>query len=314
MQFGKEFLRHAGDFPQDRQGTPWGKENIAIEFLGGPYVFSGLNPAQRKVIGRRFSDLLCTAPADCPPPVHTRIYKLPETCFKTIDTRDWEYRLDFDYRRKELRIAGLRFVAHIQLEPRLEAWMWTPDDKNLVANSAFENIFRVIVAYRLLARGGMVLHSAALARDDKAWLFIGRSGAGKSTIAKLGENAGMNILSDDMNAIVLEHGRYLTEQLPFAGEHGQTALTKGRFSVQAVYYLQKSQRNGLEETAAAQRLAQLMVCSPFVNSDPYRYAVLAQNLAALRNKVGGGNLEFRLEGGFQECLGAPKVTILDKTE
>ncbi len=302
MQFAEEFLHRAGGFTHGRQGMPWGEKGITIDFLGGPYVFDGLNQAQVNVIKRRFSDLIYTAPNGESPVIHTHIYKLPETYFKIIDTRGWEYQLDFDYQQKYLRIAGLRFLAHIQLEPHIEAWMWTPDDNELVANSAFENIFRIIVAYRLLALGGMVLHSAGLAQNNMAWLFIGRSGAGKSTISKLGESADLTILSDDMNAIVLQDDHYLTEQLPFAGEHGQTALTKGKFSVQAVYYLQKSEQNRLRETPAAKRLAELMVCSPFVNSDPYRYAVLARNLAALRKKIGGGNLEFRLDGGFQKLL------------
>lgn len=302
MNFAEKFLRQADSFPHRRQGTPWGEERIAIGFLGGPYVFDGLNQVQAKTISRRFSGLVCAVPAENSPAIHTHICKLPEIHFKTIDTRDWEYRLDFDYQQQHLRIAGLRFAAHVQLEPRIEAWMWTPDDEKLIANSAFENIFRVIVAYRLLAQGGMVLHSAGLAQDKKAWLFIGRSGAGKSTISRLGESTGLSILSDDMNAIVLQDEQYLTEQLPFAGEHGQTALTKGKFSVQAVYYLQKSEQNRLKETPAAKRLAELMVCGPFVNSDPYRYAVLARNLAALRKKIGGGNLEFRLDGGFQKLL------------
>lgn len=302
MRFANEFLHDAASFPRDRSGKPWGQQRVGIDFLSGPYVFDGLNQAQASVISRRFPELICNAPDRGAQATHTHLFKLPEAHFKTIDTRNWEYHIDFDYQDNHIRIAGLRFIAYIQLEPHIEAWMWTVDDVQLVANSAFENVFRVIVAYRLLAQGGMILHSAGLAQNDKAWLFMGRSDAGKSTIAKLGENAGLTILSDDMNAIILRDGRYLTEQLPFAGEHGQTALTKGKFPVQAVYYLQKSQHNALEETPTAQRLAELMVCSPFINVDPYRYAALAQNLAALREQIGGGRLKFRRDGGFQQLL------------
>jgi hypothetical protein len=302
MQFAEAFLHNTSSYPLDQNGTPWGRHGIAIDFLGGPYVFDGLNPVQIGVVSQRFAELVRDTAEISTQAIHTHIFKLPETCFKTIDTRNWEYYLDFDYRKDHLRIAGLRFVAYIQLNPHIEAWMWTPDDEHLVSNSAFENIFRVIVAYRLLARGGMVLHSAGLAQDNGAWLLIGRSGAGKSTISRLGEKAGMTILSDDMNAIVLQDDSYVTEQLPFAGEHGQTALTRGKFPVQAIHYLQKSSTNELENTPASKRLAELMVCSPFINTDPYRYADLAQNLAALREKVSGGHLKFRLDGGFQQLL------------
>jgi len=302
VQFAEEFLHDTNSFPDDLDGAAWGQETLAIDFLGGPYRFHGLNTAQTTAINRRFTELVCTTPDKDTPAIDTRIYRLPESLFKSIDTRDWEYRLDFDYQASYLRIAGMRFMAHVQLEPRIRAWMWTCDDEHLINNSAFENLFRIIVAYRLLAQGGMVLHSAGLAQDDKAWLFIGRSGAGKSTISRLGEKAGLTILSDDMNAIVLRNGVYMTEQLPFAGEHGQTALTKGKFPVQAVYYLQKSSQNRLEETPAAKRLAELMVCSPFINTDPYRYADLARNLSVLRNRISGGKLEFHLNGGFEKLL------------
>ncbi|WP_456408251.1 hypothetical protein [Thiolapillus sp.] len=302
MSFASEFLYDTDALPHDRSGTPWGRKSIGIDFLGGPYIFDGLNEIQTTVISRRFPELVSDTLDHGTAAIRTHIFKFPETAFRSIDTRDWEYHLDFDYQEDHLRIAGLRFMAYIQLEPHIEAWMWTPDDERLVSNSAFENIFRVIVSYKLLARGGMILHSAGLAQDGKAWLFIGRSGAGKSTIAKLGEEAGMTILSDDMNAVIPHDGTYLTEQLPFAGEHGQTALTKGKFSVQAIHYLQKSALNQLEETPAANRLAELMVCSPFINTDPHRYAVLARNLAALRDKIGGGHLNFRLDGGFQQLL------------
>ncbi len=302
MRFAEAFLHETGSFPRDRSGTTWGQQHIAIDFLGGPYVFEGLNPAQTDVVAQRFAKLVRDAAALSTQAIHTHIFKLPESCFKTIDTRNWEYHLDFDYQEDHIRIAGLRFLAIIQLKPHIEAWMWTPDDEQLVSNSGFENIFRVIVAYRLLAQGGMLLHSAGLTDNEKAWLFIGRSGAGKSTISKLGERAGLTILSDDMNAIVFQDGTYVTEQLPFAGEHGQTALTRGKFPVQAIHYLQKSSTNALEDTPAAKRLAELMVCSPFTNTDPYRYADLAQNLATLRENVSGGHLKFRLDGGFQQLL------------
>jgi hypothetical protein len=303
VQFAEEFLKNVHSFPKELNGTPWGNRAITIDFLSGPYVFNGLNRKQSQVISERFFELTSTdSPALSSPAIHTHIYKLPEKIFRSIDTSGWEYRMDFDYQEKYIRIAGMRFMAYIQLEPALEAWMWTADDSRLISNSAFENIFRVIVAYKLLSEGGMVLHSAGLAQDNNAWLFIGRSGAGKSTISKLGEDSGMTILSDDMNAVILKDGAYHTEQLPFAGEHGQTAVTKGIFSVQGVYYLQKSAHNEIIKTTSAKRLAELLVCSPFINTDPYRYAALATNLALLRDNIKGGNLNFSLAGGFQPLL------------
>jgi hypothetical protein len=88
------------------------------------------------------------------------------------------------------------------------------------------------LASRMLARAGrVVLHACALARDGEALVFMGHSGAGKSTMAALGEGAGARVLSDDRTILAPSasgieawgtpwHGSYtrgLSESAPVAG-------------------------------------------------------------------------------------------------
>jgi hypothetical protein len=51
-------------------------------------------------------------------------------------------------------------------------------------------------------QGGLSLHSAAVARGDDGFLFLGRSKAGKSTIAELSASIGLSALGDDLNFII----------------------------------------------------------------------------------------------------------------
>jgi hypothetical protein len=53
----------------------------------------------------------------------------------------------------------------------------------------------------LLQRGGMVLHGSAVALDGRAYVFCGRSGIGKSTLAAALCRAGCRFLNDDVCAV-----------------------------------------------------------------------------------------------------------------
>lgn len=51
-------------------------------------------------------------------------------------------------------------------------------------------------------RGGLCLHSCAAARGDDGFVFLGTSGAGKSTTARMSLAAGMTVLGDDLNFVI----------------------------------------------------------------------------------------------------------------
>lgn len=301
MSFAEEFLFNPADFPASSKGEPCGEERLCLDFLGGPYVFEGLSQAQADAVMKRFPGLISQEQPGAAS-ITTQVMKTTAEYFRPVDLAGWEAHFDFDYGEHLIRIAGLRCMALIELKPQLRAWLWTPDEADLVGLGVFENLFRVLLAYRLLDDGGVLLHSAGLHDSERAWLFIGRSGAGKSTISGLGRDAGLHILSDDMNAVFPEDGSYLCEQLPFAGTFGQTSWSGGRYPVTGIHVLQQDQQNHLKPLSPAKRLAMLMVCSPFINSDPFRQQQLVDNLIHLTANSQGGTLSFKLQGGFEQHL------------
>ncbi|WP_157942201.1 hypothetical protein [Salinibacter altiplanensis] len=71
---------------------------------------------------------------------------------------------------------------------------------------AEEKVLRLFVlgiAYGALLhqRGNLVLHSSAISTSDRACLFMGEKGAGKSTTASIFVRSGYSLLSDDLVAI-----------------------------------------------------------------------------------------------------------------
>ena len=105
--------------------------------------------------------------------------------------------------KKNVRIAGKNFLTELTLQEdiRAEIWLSEADEEFMFV---FENMFRVLAAYRLMQLGGCIMHSACIARDGKAYMMLGHSGAGKSTFSKQALDAGWEVLSDDMNAVRLE--------------------------------------------------------------------------------------------------------------
>jgi hypothetical protein len=103
---------------------------------------------------------------------------------------------------------------------------------------ALEAVLRLAVAAALPRAGGLILHSSGgMARD--ALLFVGRSGAGKSTIARL---LPLRRLGDDLTAVRPDaSGRFFAHATPFAGENGPAP--DGAAPLAGVHFLRQGARH-----------------------------------------------------------------------
>jgi hypothetical protein len=61
-------------------------------------------------------------------------------------------------------------------------------------DSSFESFLRILYSSILPDRDGLAIHASSLVRDGKAYLFPGKSEAGKTTIARLSPDA--DLLTD----------------------------------------------------------------------------------------------------------------------
>jgi hypothetical protein len=148
-----------------------------------------------------------------------------------------------------------------------------------------------------------VLHGAAVAAPEGVHLFLGRSGAGKSTVARLAQERGGTVLSDDLNALRLEAGNPWVEKLPFTGDYGDPRVPEAAAPLAGLYRLEKSLGDSLHPLSRAEVVACLLACSPFVNADPHRRDVLLANLLRLVTPATAAfALRFSLGGGFWPIL------------
>jgi len=120
-----------------------------------------------------------------------------------------------------------------------------------------------LLIVNLLSQGrGVLLHSCAVSDNGHGFVFVGTSGAGKSTMADLWKNhEGITILSDDRIIVRKMGGRFWAYGTPW---HGDVKLSSPeRVPVDGIFVL----RHG-EENSAAPLGARTALTSLFVRSFP----------------------------------------------
>ncbi|HVG06130.1 MAG TPA: hypothetical protein VNM67_00330, partial [Thermoanaerobaculia bacterium] len=122
MSFASGFLHNPDLFPARPAGEPWGERDLVLDLPGGPYGFSGLSADQEATALARFGDLRVASE----PVVTTIVFRAAAEDFRVIDTRGWEYGLDFDSGPSSVRLAGLDIVGRLDWRPMLRGALWTP--------------------------------------------------------------------------------------------------------------------------------------------------------------------------------------------
>jgi hypothetical protein len=308
MSFGERFLALPDLFPARRSGEPWGEEDLAVDLPGGPYRLEGMTRAQATVVEERFGPL--AGPPSAAPAarargaegVSLRVFRASAQDFLEIETAGWEYTFDTEHAPGGMRLAGLDVMARVDHGPSPGAALWTHLTGEPGFLQAIENVLRLFLAYRVFDQGGLVLHSSAAIAEDKAFLFVGRSGAGKSTAARLSLEAGYGVLSDDLNAIEHRAGAFTLRALPFTGDLAPSATRPGSFAIERLCRLEHSPSHQTTPLSRAERVALLVACAPFLNADPERSAALLERAAALAEALPACTLRFRPDAGFWGVL------------
>ena len=116
---------------------------------------------------------------------------------------------------------------------------------------------QLLTMFVLASRGGCIVHSAGLAVDNRGVAFVGKSGAGKTTLMSVIEDRpGNTRLSDDRVIFRLEDNCARIYGTPWAGE-GMVAANANA-DLAAIVFLHHSPENHLEPIAAREAAEQLL--------------------------------------------------------
>lgn len=213
-----------------------------------------------------------------------------------------------------LAAAGERFGPELTVEARGGAWWMERGEfrgqvdplrrRGFLVQShqvySFDTFLRILLSLHLVRNGGLVIHAASVVRNGGGYLFAGRSGAGKSTIARQGGSRGA-VLSDEISLVRPSADGYLVYGTPFWGELAGSGENIAARLVQ-VCVLEQCPENRLEPLARTEALRALLPCVLFFARDAENTRSVFQAVEKLVTSAPVARLCFRPTEEFWSLL------------
>jgi hypothetical protein len=121
---------------------------------------------------------------------------------------------------------------------------------------SLDSVMRILHSLILAQRGGFLLHAASAICDDRAYLFSGVSGAGKTTITRLAP-PNITLLTDEISYLRPSPDGYSAFGTPFAGELARSGENCAA-PVSALFFLEQGPENRVDELSSAEAVRRLM--------------------------------------------------------
>jgi hypothetical protein len=207
------------------------------------------------------------------------------------------------------RAGKRRFIDMFQEMPGLQrtlAFQVPLDNADLYLkgepSDPFHGPAMELLMINYLAQGhGLVLHACGVVREDKGILFVGDSGAGKSTMANLwAEAEGVDVLSDDRTIVRKKGDEFRMYGTPWHGE-GKFG-SPGSAKVEKIFFIGHGEENAARDVKGVDATARLVVCSFPPYWDPEGMAFSLGFIGELAARVACRELRFRPERGVVEFL------------
>jgi hypothetical protein len=131
---------------------------------------------------------------------------------------------------------------------------------------AIDSVLRIVHTLVLAREGGLLVHSASAVRNERAFLFSGKSGAGKTTMSRLAP-AGAHVLSDEISYVRKESDGYYAYGTPFAGELARAGENL-RAPLASVFLLAHGDSNRIDPIEPADAAREMLGNVLFFAKDP----------------------------------------------
>lgn len=159
-----------------------------------------------------------------------------------------------------------------------------------------DSFLRALLALYLPFHQGVLMHAGALRHEGRGYVFAGRSGAGKSTVAKLLKDDA-DVLSDELVAIRQTSAGWLVYGTPFWGEFARAGINQHAL-LGLICLLAKDTRHSLEPLPRRDALTALLQCSVQFGEGARIAEAMLNTVSALVRVVPVYRLRFLPDKGF----------------
>ncbi len=239
----------------------------------------------------RYSNFIST---ETTPSLRIEVNILSEEVAPDLTTEMERPKVTFDRGTERGTFAWQGLLGEIDLVSR-EARM------NCALNYTGLNSFlRFVYSLVLLKEPGFLVHAAGLIKNEKGYIFPGKSGAGKTTIARL--SPGATVLSDDLPLVKIGHpplifGTPFLGDLAIGGENTSAPLV-------GIYFPVKDQKSFTERLKPGQVFEKLLPNVVFFFKNKELSKQLFSLCFDLATKIPGYELHFLPDVSFWECMDA----------
>lgn len=161
------------------------------------------------------------------------------------------------------------------------------------AGRAFSALLRIVFSQAVILQGGVSVHASAVVKDEKVWLFMGKSGTGKSTHASLWLQCfpQSELLNDDNPILRIEGEEVKAYGSPWSGK---TACYKNKgYRVGGIVRLRQAAANRFIRKEEVEAFVGMLPGCSAIREDERLYGCLCDTLVWIAEHVVVGVMECR---------------------
>lgn len=165
-----------------------------------------------------------------------------------------------------------------------EAKCWLSGNGNL-REYCMNNFLMMLFAFASMDKQTLLFHASVVACDNKAYLFLAKSGTGKSTHSALWLKhvPGCELVNDDNPVVGIREGEVMVYGSPWSGK--TPCYRNVKVPVKGMVNISRSTENNIARLGVVQAFASLLPSCSGVKWDVHLYRAQSDSLSAIISRV-----------------------------